>query len=125
MKNKRKRAFFTFRYFKRPSGTLTASCAVFHTSPTDKSKEMLVGFSFCVPEDQFSRKEGSKLAVSRMIKDPLHLKADCGISKTLLEYLRESSPDVVIEKFGAAPYTHRNGNRGDFDLLFRAFLKEV
>lgn len=126
---KRKKVFTTSRYFRRESGAMTVTCVVIHREPpNDDVKDMVAGFSFCAPEDlqKFSRKEGKKFAISRMFRFPVLFKNVQGISKTLMDFVKDANSGYeLVEKCKLNQYTTKRGESGDFVLWVQSFLKDL
>ena len=127
MKKEKPGYFSTYRHFRRMSGSATAACVVKPLG--DGTFDIVAGFSFCNPDDQFSRPEGRKYARERLMKNPIIIKAAKGIAAALMDYLRtvtEGLCDNWDEKLGVSDYQHEGKNKYPaFDSWFMQFVKEL
>ena len=128
-------SFRTFRHIRRANrGGVTVCCDVF-----PKRKEMVVGFSFCSPEDlnQFSKKRGRDDARARLEMGggiTIQLYTDGGrlnIVKSLFIHLRrfvlgssgfQEMGDKVKEFLGVNPYS---GDSGAFYYWLTIFVASL
>jgi len=120
--------FATYRHFRRDSGAVTAACIVHPLG--DGTFDIVAGFSFCNPDDHFSRPEGRKYATERLMKNPIIIKAAKGIAPALMEYLRKTNASMFVDElfkdFGIADYKHANKDKaGNFDNWFMQFVREL
>ena len=120
--------FTTYRHFRRDSGAATAACVV--KALGNGTFDIVAGFSFCNPDDDFSRPKGRKYATERLMKNPIVIKAAKGIAPALMAHLRSVSDNLLLsqafEEMGIADYEHAMDRKhGNFDMWFLEFVKEL
>ena len=120
--------FTTYRHFRRDSGAATAACVVRHLGMG--VFDIVAGFSFCSPEDFFSRKAGRDYATERLMKNPIVLKNVRGVAPALMKHLRSISDNLLLsqafEEMGIAEYKHAMDRKhGNFDMWFLEFVREL
>lgn len=121
LNTKEKKGFFTFRHFRRNPGSVTAFCVVHRN--VDGSFDINVGFSFCNPSDQFSKREGRKQAMARFLKKPIRISDQKGISNSLMAYLRNHGAEIIKEMEEGFHRTKKNFT--SFSQWFPTFLNEL
>lgn len=128
MKKEKPGYFITYRHFRRDSGAATAACVVHPLG--DGVFDIVAGFSFCNPDDFFSRPEGRKRATERLMKNPIVLKGVKGIAPALMRHLRSIADTLLLsqafEEIGIAEYEHANEDKsGSFDSWFLTFVADL
>ncbi len=125
MKKEKPGYFFTYRHFRRDSGAATAACMVHKQD--DGTFNLLVGFSFCNPQDIFSKEDGRDYAGYRLLQKPIFFRNVKGIAPVLMKYLKDfvSGQEIdVAKELGIDEYDHRKKD-SDFGDWFFDFLKEL
>lgn len=130
--------FVTFRHFVRQDvvdatdskgkaikkpikfhGAVTAAVVVAPPMMEDKPEDrrLLIGFSFCSPDDMFDRAFGRDQAVGRLIVNGINVKADADIAKVCIHLLKTLEPGEL----GASK--HVNGSYENFAKWYAKYKK--
>jgi hypothetical protein len=134
--------FITFRHFVRQDtekckdskgneidkpvkfyGAVTAAVVVAPPLVNEEpyNRRLLIGFAFCSPADQFSRKEGRNKAMKRILENKgLCVQSDRDIAKVCIHLLKKTDP----KEMGLDVRTP-TGDRPAFDAWFEKFKEEL
>jgi len=116
-------SFVTFRHFRRKSGAVTACCVVERNEADTFT--MRVGFGFCSPEDQFSRKEGRKAAMKRLFSHLVVFDDIDKIASTLIKYMKACGDDAGDGMLTLVGDYNNKGKTRKFDEWFKYFAEEL